>query len=61
MAAQRFDCCADLGFMAADTHGNAQETADWARAHRYKSLIVVTANYHMPRSLTRILRRACPA
>ncbi len=49
---RKFDCCADLGFMAADTHGNAQETAQWARAHNYKSLIVVTANYHMPRTLT---------
>ncbi|HEY4123138.1 MAG TPA: YdcF family protein [Rhizomicrobium sp.] len=49
---RRFDCCADLGFVAADTRGNAQETADWAGAHNYKSLIVVTANYHMPRTLT---------
>ncbi len=48
----RFDCCADLGFVAADTHGNAQEAADWTAAHNYKSLIVVTANYHMPRTLT---------
>jgi uncharacterized SAM-binding protein YcdF (DUF218 family) len=49
---KRFDCCADLGRQAADTHGNAEEAAEWARDHRYKSLIVVTANYHMPRSLT---------
>jgi uncharacterized SAM-binding protein YcdF (DUF218 family) len=48
----RFDCCADLGFSAADTHGNAEETADWVASHKYKSLIVVTANYHMPRTLT---------
>ena len=47
----RFDCCADLGFFATDTHGNAEETADWARARNYKSLIIVTTNYHMPRSL----------
>src|SRR4051812_16226604 len=46
-----FDCCADLGFAALDTRGNAQETARWVRAHRYQSLIVVTADYHMPRSL----------
>ncbi len=48
----RFDCCADLGFVAADTRGNAQETADWVLTHDYRSLIVVTANYHMPRTLT---------
>jgi uncharacterized SAM-binding protein YcdF (DUF218 family) len=48
---QAFDCCADLGFAALDTRGNAAEAARWVRAHRYGSLIVVTANYHMPRSL----------
>jgi uncharacterized SAM-binding protein YcdF (DUF218 family) len=47
----RFDCCADLGFAATNTHGNAMEAAKWARAHHYRSLVVVTANYHMPRSL----------
>ena len=50
-AGRRFDCCADLGFEAADTHGNASEAAAWAEAHRYHSLIVVTANYHMRRSM----------
>ena len=46
----RFDCCADLGFAAADTRGNAAEAAAWAKAHRYKSLVLVTSNYHMPRA-----------
>jgi uncharacterized SAM-binding protein YcdF (DUF218 family) len=46
-----FDCCADLGFEARDTRGNALEAAAWTRAHRFHSLIVVTASYHMPRSL----------
>lgn len=49
---RRFDCCTDLGRAAADTRGNAQEAAMWAHDHRYKSLIVVTASYHMPRSMT---------
>ncbi|HEY5338148.1 MAG TPA: YdcF family protein [Rhizomicrobium sp.] len=48
---RRFDCCADLGFQAADTHGNASEAAGWARMHDYHSLIVVTANYHIRRSM----------
>ena len=47
----RFDCCADLGFAARDTHSNALETARWVKNHNVKSLIVVTASYHMPRSL----------
>jgi uncharacterized SAM-binding protein YcdF (DUF218 family) len=46
----RFDCCADLGYAAEDTHGNAEETAAWVRFHRYRRLLVVTARYHMPRS-----------
>jgi uncharacterized SAM-binding protein YcdF (DUF218 family) len=46
-----FDSCADLGFAALDTRGNAQEAAKWAAARRYHSLIIVTADYHMPRSL----------
>jgi uncharacterized SAM-binding protein YcdF (DUF218 family) len=47
----RFDCCADMGYQAEDTQGNADETAGWTRAHGYRSLVVVTTNYHMPRSL----------
>jgi uncharacterized SAM-binding protein YcdF (DUF218 family) len=46
-----YDCCVDLGFTAADTVGNARETADWAQAMRYRRLIVVTADYHMPRAM----------
>ena len=48
-----------LGRAAASTHGNAAETADWARAHAVHSLIVVTAGYHMPRALAE-LGRALP-
>jgi uncharacterized SAM-binding protein YcdF (DUF218 family) len=51
-AARRlYDCCVDLGFTAVDTVGNARETADWARTMRYRSLIIVTADYHMPRAM----------
>jgi uncharacterized SAM-binding protein YcdF (DUF218 family) len=46
-----YDCCVDLGFTAADTVGNARETAEWAKAMRFQSLIVVTSDYHMPRAM----------
>ena len=46
-----YDCCVDLGFQAADTVGNARETAAWAKAMGFSSLIVVTADYHMPRAM----------
>jgi uncharacterized SAM-binding protein YcdF (DUF218 family) len=47
----RFWCCADLGYAAEDTHGNAQEAADWARQNHFASLVIVTGRYHMPRTL----------
>jgi len=47
----RFDCCVDLGFTATDTRGNAREAALWAHQNGYRSLVIVTAAYHMPRSL----------
>ncbi|MBU6442821.1 MAG: YdcF family protein [Alphaproteobacteria bacterium] len=47
----RFECCADLGRTAANTHGNAAETAAWVKSHHYRRLIIVTASYHMPRAL----------
>ena len=54
-----FNCCVDLGFEAENTVGNAQEIAAWARSKHYDSLIVVTSDYHMPRSLLEI-RGAAP-
>jgi uncharacterized SAM-binding protein YcdF (DUF218 family) len=54
-----FRCCIDVGREARDTVGNADETSQWARERRFRSLIVVTADYHMPRSLAE-LRRTLP-
>jgi len=54
-----FNCCVDLGFEAEDTGGNAREIAAWAREKGYVRLIVVTSDYHMPRSLLEI-RSAAP-
>ena len=54
-----FDCCIDLGFEALDTLGNAHETAQWARSLRYRSLILVTSDFHMPRALLE-LKAAMP-
>lgn len=46
-----YDCCVDLGWKAEDTVGNAHETAAWARSKGYRRIIVVTADFHMPRAL----------
>ena len=48
-----------LGYTAADTRGSALETADWMRRQGYSSLRLVTANYHMARSLLEF-RRVLP-
>ena len=53
---EKFNCCVDLGYAALDTIGNADETRRWAEALHYDSLIVVTASYHMPRSLAELAR-----
>ena len=53
---QFFPCCVDLGRAALDTRGNATETADWASKHGFRSLIVVTSTYHMPRTLIEFSR-----
>ena len=59
-ATQRFyDCCVDLGFQATDTVGNARETADWANTNGFRSLILVTSDFHMPRAMLE-LRAALP-
>ena len=45
-----FDCCVDLDRAARNTVGNAIETARWVRKMGYHSVILVTAQYHLPRS-----------
>ncbi|HEX7656271.1 MAG TPA: YdcF family protein [Sphingomonas sp.] len=45
-----FDCCIDLGREAVDTRSNAEETAAWVRAHHYRSVRLVTSDWHMARA-----------
>jgi uncharacterized SAM-binding protein YcdF (DUF218 family) len=40
-----------LGHFADSTEGNAIETANWVNKHNYDHIILVTSNYHMPRSI----------
>jgi uncharacterized SAM-binding protein YcdF (DUF218 family) len=50
-APERVQCCVVLGHEAETTHGNALETGVFMREQDYHSLRLVTASYHMPRSL----------
>ncbi|WEX10058.1 YdcF family protein [Chelativorans sp. AA-79] len=54
-----FNCCVDIDRAALNTIGNAQESAKWVSANTFGSIIVVTNNYHMPRSLLE-MRRILP-
>lgn len=46
-----FDCCVAVGRIAANTVGNATETKEWVGEWNMSSIILVTSDYHMPRSL----------
>ena len=48
---EKLECCIDLGYAAANTYGNAKETAAWMRQQGFSSLTLVTAHYHMRRAL----------
>jgi len=53
-ARSAFACCVDLDYRALNTIGNAEQTRLWARQHGFRSLLVVTSSYHMPRTLAEI-------
>jgi uncharacterized SAM-binding protein YcdF (DUF218 family) len=46
-------CCVDYDH-SVNTLGNAVETKRWAEGRGFRSIIVVTSNYHMPRALAEI-------
>src|ERR1700694_5961301 len=47
-------CCVDLDRSALNPRSNAAETRRWTRERGFKSLIVVTSNYHMPRAIVEL-------
>lgn len=53
------ECCIALGYAADNTAGNAAETQRWMAEQNFRSLRLVTANYHMRRSLLEF-RHAMP-
>jgi uncharacterized SAM-binding protein YcdF (DUF218 family) len=57
-SAEKFNCCVDLDRSARTTVGNAREAAAWARARGYRSLILVTSDFHMPRSMLELQHAA---
>ena len=53
-----FRCCIDLGRESVDTRSNADETADWLRRNKYRSVRLVTTDWHMPRARFELARQA---
>jgi uncharacterized SAM-binding protein YcdF (DUF218 family) len=51
-------CCIDLDQVAANTVGNATQSAKWLRANSFATVILVTSNYHMPRAQKELHRLA---
>jgi len=54
-----FDCCITLDYAATNTLGNAVETAKWSTTYDAKSIILVTADYHIQRSVV-LFRKSMP-
>ena len=52
-----FDCCIDLGREAVDTRSNADEVAHWLRRRGFKSMRLITTDWHMPRARFEIEKR----
>ena len=44
------NCCVDLGSESVDTRSNAEEAQRWLARHRYKSLRLITSDWHMRRA-----------
>jgi uncharacterized SAM-binding protein YcdF (DUF218 family) len=43
-------CCVDLGSESVDTRSNAEEAARWLARHNYKSIRLITSDWHMRRA-----------
>ena len=47
---QLFECCIDLGSESVDTRSNAEEAKRWLGRRHYKSVRLVTSDWHMRRA-----------
>jgi uncharacterized SAM-binding protein YcdF (DUF218 family) len=43
-------CCVDLGSESVDTRSNAEEAQRWLAKHKYKSVRLITSDWHMRRA-----------
>jgi uncharacterized SAM-binding protein YcdF (DUF218 family) len=52
-----FACCIDLGRESVDTRSNAEEVARWVAKRKFRSVRLVTTDWHMPRARFEIARQ----
>jgi uncharacterized SAM-binding protein YcdF (DUF218 family) len=43
-------CCVDLGSESVDTRSNAEEAGRWLAKHRFRSIRLITSDWHMRRA-----------
>ncbi len=53
-----FECCVDLGREAVDTRSNAEETSRWLQKQKFRTVRLVTTDWHMPRAGFELGRQA---
>jgi uncharacterized SAM-binding protein YcdF (DUF218 family) len=52
-----FACCIDLGRESVDTRSNAEEVSRWVAKYRFRSIRLITTDWHMPRARLELSRR----
>lgn len=53
----QFACCIDLGRESVDTRSNAEEVSRWVARRKFRSVRLVTTDWHMPRARFEIARQ----
>lgn len=49
-SANLLKCCVDLGSESVDTRSNAEEAGRWLAKHRFRSMRLITSDWHMRRA-----------
>jgi uncharacterized SAM-binding protein YcdF (DUF218 family) len=49
-SAKLLQCCVDLGSESVDTRSNAEEAGRWLAKHRFRSIRLITSDWHMRRA-----------
>ena len=50
VSAAQMACCVTLGFESVDTRSNAREAARWIAANKFRSVRLITTDWHMQRA-----------